>query len=34
VKHAELGERVAGLITFRGRSIEVDDTLIYMTKAL
>jgi GNAT superfamily N-acetyltransferase len=26
--------RVAGLITLRGRSIEVDDTLIYMTKAL
>jgi GNAT superfamily N-acetyltransferase len=26
--------RVAGLIMLRGRSIEVDDTLIYMTKAL
>jgi predicted GNAT family acetyltransferase len=26
--------RVAGLITLRGRSVEVDDTLIYMIKAL
>ena len=26
--------RVAGLITIRGQPVEVDDTLIYMTKAL
>ena len=26
--------RVAGLITLRGQSVEVDDTLIYMIKAL